>query len=129
MVRQYTTQGVRAQRRTRREVGLENTLTKGDGSEAHSKRDRVRKQITQEVRDQRHTQKEVWLENALLEVVEGSRAHSKGGRVRKHTTQEVRAQRRTRREKKIGLEAHYLHDEDSTAHSKRGDDETPICHG
>ena len=57
-----------AQKRTRKEVRLENTLPKVvEGSKAHSKR-------------------EVGLENALPKVVEGSKAHSKKDRVGKRTT-------------------------------------------
>jgi hypothetical protein len=66
-VRKCTTQGVRAQKRTRKEVRLENALPKVvEGSKAHSKGGRVRKHTTQKVRAYRRTRKEVRLENALL---------------------------------------------------------------
>ena len=74
MVRKHITQGVRAQRTSQKEAGLENALPK---------RSKALKRI----------QKEVWLENALPKVVDGPKAHLKGGMVRKHITQGVRAQR------------------------------------
>jgi hypothetical protein len=67
---------LRALRRTKKEVRLENALPKVvEGSMAHLKRGKVRKRTTQKVRAQRRTQKEVRLENALPKVVEGSKAH------------------------------------------------------
>jgi len=57
---------MRAQRHTRKEVGLEKHYLKGSkGSKSHSKGGRVRKRTIQEVRAQSRTRKEVGLENAL----------------------------------------------------------------
>jgi hypothetical protein len=58
---------VRAQRRTRKEVGLENALPKRWWLKGAPERGRVRKRTTSEVRAQRHTRNEVGLENALPE--------------------------------------------------------------
>ena len=50
-VRKYITHEVRARRHTRKEAGLENTLSKVvEGSKAHSKGGRVIKYTTHEVR-------------------------------------------------------------------------------
>jgi hypothetical protein len=57
---------VRARRRTKKKVRLENALPKVvEGSKAHSKGGGVRKHTTHEVRAQRRTRREVWLENTL----------------------------------------------------------------
>ena len=75
-VRKRTTQGwglkgalkmeVRAQRRTQKEVGLENALPKGWGFKGALKMEvRAQRRTQKELRAQRRTQKEVGLENAL----------------------------------------------------------------
>ena len=66
-VRKHTTREIKARRRTKKEVWLENALPKGSKA-------------------LKRTQKEVWLENALPKVVDGPKAHLKRGKVRKDTT-------------------------------------------
>jgi hypothetical protein len=96
--RDRTRRGMRAEKRTWKEAGLENALPEKWGLKgALERRQGYKTHYPRWSRALRRTQKEAGLENTLPKVVEGSKMHSKWGRVRKHNTHEVRARRRTKK--------------------------------
>ena len=81
---------VRAQRRTRKEVGFRKRTTREVRAQtAHSKRGRVRKRTTQKVRAQTAHSKRGRVRKRTTQKVRAQTTHSKRGRVRKRTTWEM----------------------------------------